>query len=175
MGTCTISESKPQLSSLHTALSLRLGARREITFCTLTAGVPRGHLASSSAGTSSACQSRQSVASMPLIPRYIFVNMFTGVVVESFAYVYQMPGQASLNREDIRKRGDMSRFDDRCFQKDLGGVRHSTFRFPHAGEVCSVLKGAQPCGVLPALNSEQRLTGALELRPYPPASACKVS
>ena len=34
--------------------------------------------------------------------RYIFVNMFTGVVVESFAYVYQMPGGASLNREEMR-------------------------------------------------------------------------
>jgi hypothetical protein len=29
--------------------------------------------------------------------------MFTGVVVESFAYVYQMPGGASLNREDMRE------------------------------------------------------------------------
>ena len=29
--------------------------------------------------------------------------MFTGVVVESFAYVYQMPGGASLSREEMRK------------------------------------------------------------------------
>ena len=29
--------------------------------------------------------------------------MFTGVVVESFAYVYQMPGGASLNREEMRE------------------------------------------------------------------------
>ena len=35
--------------------------------------------------------------------RYIFVNMFTGVVVESFAYVYQMPGGSSLNREEMRE------------------------------------------------------------------------
>ena len=31
------------------------------------------------------------------------MNMFTGVVVESFAYVYQMPGGASLNREEMRE------------------------------------------------------------------------
>lgn len=36
--------------------------------------------------------------------RYIFMNMFTGVVVESFAYVYQRPGGVSVNREDIRKQ-----------------------------------------------------------------------
>lgn len=35
--------------------------------------------------------------------RYIFLNMFTGVVVESFAYVYRMPGAASLNREEMRE------------------------------------------------------------------------
>ena len=32
--------------------------------------------------------------------------MFTGVVVESFAYVYQMPGGASLNREEMRELDD---------------------------------------------------------------------
>ena len=31
--------------------------------------------------------------------------MFTAVVVEAFAYVYQMPGQASLTREDMRTFG----------------------------------------------------------------------
>lgn len=34
--------------------------------------------------------------------RYIILNMFTGVVVSSFSYVYQMPGGASLDREEIR-------------------------------------------------------------------------
>jgi hypothetical protein len=29
------------------------------------------------------------------------MNMFTGVVVESFAYVYQRPGGVSVNREEI--------------------------------------------------------------------------
>lgn len=29
--------------------------------------------------------------------------MFTGVVVESFAYVYQMPGGVSLDREQMRE------------------------------------------------------------------------
>jgi hypothetical protein len=35
--------------------------------------------------------------------RYIFMNMFTGVVVESFAYVYQRPGGVSVNREELSK------------------------------------------------------------------------
>jgi hypothetical protein len=38
-----------------------------------------------------------------LIVRYIFMNMFTGVVVESFAYVYQRPGGVSVNREELSK------------------------------------------------------------------------
>jgi hypothetical protein len=29
------------------------------------------------------------------------MNMFTGVVVESFAYVYQRPGGVSVNREEL--------------------------------------------------------------------------
>ncbi|KAK8858595.1 hypothetical protein IAR55_002824 [Kwoniella newhampshirensis] len=37
-----------------------------------------------------------------IVSMYIFLNMFTGVVVESFAYVYQMPGGSSLNREEMR-------------------------------------------------------------------------
>ncbi|WWC88695.1 uncharacterized protein L201_003608 [Kwoniella dendrophila CBS 6074] len=37
-----------------------------------------------------------------IISMYIFLNMFTGVVVESFAYVYQMPGGSSLNRDEMR-------------------------------------------------------------------------
>jgi len=31
------------------------------------------------------------------------MNMFTGVVVESFAYVYQRPGGVSVNREELSK------------------------------------------------------------------------
>ncbi|CED84829.1 high-affinity cell membrane calcium channel [Phaffia rhodozyma] len=37
-----------------------------------------------------------------VISMYLFVNMFTGIVVESFSYVFQVPGKASLNREEIR-------------------------------------------------------------------------
>ncbi|WVR06351.1 hypothetical protein IAU60_003382 [Kwoniella sp. DSM 27419] len=37
-----------------------------------------------------------------IVSMYIFLNMFTGVVVESFAYVYQRPGGSSLNRDDMR-------------------------------------------------------------------------
>lgn len=37
------------------------------------------------------------------------MNMFTGVVVESFAYVYQMPGGPSLNREEMSESNATSR------------------------------------------------------------------
>ncbi len=59
--------------------------------------------------------------------RYIFVNMFTGVVVESFAYVYQMPGGSSLNREEMRRSFVLVLFGAliyqcRRFQEGLGRV-----------------------------------------------------
>lgn len=59
--------------------------------------------------------------------RYIFVNMFTGVVVESFAYVYQMPGESSLNREEMRRSFVLVLFGEliyqcRRFQEGLGRV-----------------------------------------------------
>jgi len=44
------------------------------------------------------------------------MNMFTGVVVESFAYVYQRPGGVSVNREELStsvfKDGDTNRTDE---------------------------------------------------------------
>lgn len=35
-------------------------------------------------------------------PQYIFVNMFTGVVVENFSYIYQQRRNQTLNREEMR-------------------------------------------------------------------------
>jgi hypothetical protein len=35
-------------------------------------------------------------------PQYIFVNMFTGVVVENFSYVFQLTGEMSISREEMR-------------------------------------------------------------------------
>ena len=38
-----------------------------------------------------------------LLAQYIFANLFTGVVVESFYYVFQMSGGAkSITREEMR-------------------------------------------------------------------------
>ena len=38
-----------------------------------------------------------------LLAQYIFANLFTGVVVDSFYYVFQMPGGAkSITREEMR-------------------------------------------------------------------------
>jgi hypothetical protein len=41
------------------------------------------------------------------------MNMFTGVVVESFAYVYQRPGGVSVNREDLSEFANLH-LDDEC-------------------------------------------------------------
>ncbi|KAF8321114.1 hypothetical protein DL93DRAFT_1599778 [Clavulina sp. PMI_390] len=37
-----------------------------------------------------------------VVSMYIFLNMFTGVVVENFSYVFQLQGPASLTREEMR-------------------------------------------------------------------------
>ncbi|WVQ85091.1 hypothetical protein IAT38_007255 [Cryptococcus sp. DSM 104549] len=76
-----------------------------------------------------------------IVSMYIFLNMFTGVVVESFAYVYQMPGGASLNREDMRAfKRVWAEFDtDRT-----GYLKRKDF-----------------------IKFFARLTGVLEVRPYP--------
>jgi hypothetical protein len=63
--------------------------------------VPPGLMVFSSVGTSFPCKYPGAVHGHPLICRYIFMNMFTGVVVESFAYVYQRPGGVSVNREEL--------------------------------------------------------------------------
>lgn len=39
---------------------------------------------------------------LTLMLQYIFVNMFTGVVVENFSYVFQLTGETSLSREEMR-------------------------------------------------------------------------
>ncbi|KAF8752940.1 Ion transport protein [Rhizoctonia solani] len=37
-----------------------------------------------------------------ILSMYIFVNMFTGVVVENFSYVFQLTGEMSISREEMR-------------------------------------------------------------------------
>ncbi|QRW09988.1 ion transport domain-containing protein [Ceratobasidium sp. AG-Ba] len=37
-----------------------------------------------------------------ILSMYIFVNMFTGVVVENFSFVFQLTGEISVNREEMR-------------------------------------------------------------------------
>ncbi|CAE6438713.1 unnamed protein product [Rhizoctonia solani] len=37
-----------------------------------------------------------------ILSMYIFVNMFTGVVVENFSYVFQLTGEMSVSREEMR-------------------------------------------------------------------------
>ncbi|WVQ72778.1 hypothetical protein IAR50_002338 [Cryptococcus sp. DSM 104548] len=76
-----------------------------------------------------------------IVSMFIFVNMFTGVVVESFAYVYQMPGKNSLNREDMRAFKQLwSDFDT----QRSGYLKRKDFTKFFA-----------------------RLTGVFEVRPYP--------
>lgn len=68
------------------------------------AGVWDGHSLSSLHGTFSAwwVSIVSSVLSIYVL-QYIFVNMFTGVVVENFSYVFQTSGGAkSITREEMR-------------------------------------------------------------------------
>ena len=120
MATCTTSEflsiRDPEdcadyAAKCHTPVALRM----RIT-STQTAEVPHGHMGYSSAGTLSRCGSPWLSSCLSLTIRYIFMNMFTGVVVESFAYVYQRPGGVSVNREELStsafKDGDTNRTDE---------------------------------------------------------------
>ncbi|WVO12615.1 hypothetical protein L204_100220 [Cryptococcus depauperatus] len=76
-----------------------------------------------------------------IVSMYIFLNMFTGVVVESFAYVYQLPGKSSLNREDMRAFKKLwAEFDT----ERAGYLRRKDF-----------------------VKFFSRLTGVFEMRPYP--------
>ncbi|OCF43572.1 high-affinity cell membrane calcium channel [Kwoniella heveanensis CBS 569] len=76
-----------------------------------------------------------------IVSMYIFLNMFTGVVVESFAYVYQRPGGSSLNREEMRAFKRLwAEFDT----ERTGYIRRRDF-----------------------IRFFSRLTGVLEVRPYP--------
>ncbi|WVQ96668.1 hypothetical protein IAU59_003774 [Kwoniella sp. CBS 9459] len=76
-----------------------------------------------------------------IVSMYIFLNMFTGVVVESFAYVYQRPGGSSLNREEMRAFKRLwAEFDT----ERTGYIRRRDF-----------------------IRFFSRLTGVLEVRSYP--------
>jgi hypothetical protein len=76
------------------------------------------------------------------------MNMFTGVVVESFAYVYQRPGGVSVNREDISQyllcTRTIQRLDadnPRGVQEGLVIHRHRAYRLHQAKRLYSFLLG----------------------------------
>ena len=103
MGICTISEYLCDQSYCRWWIvkCLTLDVRKMRITSILIVEVPPGLMVFSSAGTSSPCKRSLSLTWDLLIFRYIFMNMFTGVVVESFAYVYQRPGGVSVNREEL--------------------------------------------------------------------------
>lgn len=83
------------------------------------------------------------------------MNMFTGVVVESFAYVYQRPGGVSINREDIsehvHQRVANSYLRARGFQESLGVYRYGAHWLHQAQRLYPVLLGRSS-----ALNRHMR-------------------
>jgi hypothetical protein len=97
--------------------------------------------------------------------------MFTGVVVESFAYVYQMAGGTSLDREQMRKslalaaatrlrsadeKAHSSGFGQRSIRKEPATLpARSSSRFYR-------------CVLLHSALNTQRLSGVFVVRPYPP-------
>lgn len=78
-----------------------------------------------------------------LIHRYIFMNMFTGVVVESFAYVYQRPGGVSVNREELSELSSISKVtqaeNTRGIQESLVIYRYRAYRIHQAERLHSLL------------------------------------
>ncbi|WWC70741.1 uncharacterized protein I206_104692 [Kwoniella pini CBS 10737] len=113
-----------------------------------------------------------------IVSMYIFLNMFTGVVVESFAYVYQMPGGSSLNREEMRafkrlwaefdtqrtgyiKRKDFVRF----FSRLTGAFEVRTYPIEHS--IPNMIRNALPDPVDNASGRSFVVTGvkrAVDLR-----------
>ncbi|EJT98090.1 hypothetical protein DACRYDRAFT_118858 [Dacryopinax primogenitus] len=69
-----------------------------------------------------------------VLSMYIFVNMFTGVVVESFSYVFQMSGASPITRDEMRRfkevwakydperTGRLMRSDFISFFRGLSGI-----------------------------------------------------
>lgn len=78
-----------------------------------------------------------------LINRYIFMNMFTGVVVESFAYVYQRPGGVSVNREELSELSSISKVtqaeNTRGIQESLVIYRYRAYWIYQAERLHSLL------------------------------------
>ncbi|KAL7418234.1 Ion transport protein-domain-containing protein [Mrakia frigida] len=79
--------------------------------------------------------------SWDVLSQFLLVNMLTGVVVESFSYVFRFPGKASLTREEIRSfKKTWAEFD-----RDRTGYLRRDQTVPFFA----------------------RLSGVLEVRPYP--------
>ncbi|BEI83049.1 hypothetical protein CcaverHIS002_0309170 [Cutaneotrichosporon cavernicola] len=93
-----------------------------------------------------------------ILSMYIFLNMFTGVVVQSFSYVYQMPGSATLDREqmrsfkrawaqiDVERTGYIKRKDCARFLSMLNGVFEvrlypTEYNVPHLLSTCAATQG----------------------------------
>ncbi|ORX40063.1 Ion transport protein-domain-containing protein [Kockovaella imperatae] len=101
---------------------------------------------------------------------YIFANMFTGVVVESFRYVYQMPGHASLNREEMRsfkklwaefdteRTGYIRRKDFVRFFSRLRGIWEVRL-YPVEYSIPNLMRGAVPDPVAKAAGRLLVVTG----------------
>ena len=79
--------------------------------------------------------------------------MLTGVVVESFSYVFQLPGKASLDREEIR---------------ESRSVPHSSF---HLDQAESYILGLQVCSRRHGLSSTVTGPGTFDATNSCPSSA----
>ncbi|TXT15853.1 hypothetical protein VHUM_00356 [Vanrija humicola] len=90
-----------------------------------------------------------------VLSMYIFLNMFTGVVVDSFAYVYQKPTGTSLTREQIRlfkkawsevdknRTGYIKRKDFANFFSKLTGVFEARL-YPVDASVPNIIRASSP-------------------------------
>jgi len=100
------------------------------------------------------------------------MNMFTGVVVESFAYVYQRPGGVSVNREELSKLFPLSAKQGLrplgAFKKVWSSIDTERTGYIKRKDYIRFFSVRLPIHHLrtPAANA-QRLSGVFELRLYP--------
>jgi hypothetical protein len=100
------------------------------------------------------------------------MNMFTGVVVESFAYVYQRPGGVSVNREELSKfsyhYSDQKLSILGAFKKVWSSIDTERTGYIKRKDYIRFFSVHLSVHHLPTASANvQRLSGVFELRLYP--------
>ena len=96
-----------------------------------------------------------------VISMYIFLNMFTGTVVENFSYIFDLGSKAMLNSQDIRYfKSSWAKFDRQ---------RKGYIQRDQIVPFLSSVRGALEVSLYPPECSLQALTAALAMDGAPPS------